>query len=129
MINHNLFSVLARMKFSNSKTAGSDWLLREQKCDISTLKHAIFIYLFSFYERKFENLLLPEHNRVHQVFVPGESSHEILYHWRELGHTIAGLRLPKTFQVIVYNRECMLIFKVFNLIMIICFVPEHGIQS
>ena len=34
--------------------------------------------------------LLSGHNRVHQVYVPRESTPEMLYRWRKLGHKIAG---------------------------------------
>ena len=36
------------------------------------------------------NLLLSGHNRVHQVYVPRESTPEILYRLRKLGDKIAG---------------------------------------
>ena len=39
---------------------------------------------------KFQNSLLPEHNRVHQVYVLCESTPVIRYRRRKLGHKIAG---------------------------------------
>ena len=60
-------------------------------------------------------------NQVLKLYIGGEN----------LDTKLQVLRLPKTFRVAVYNRECTL-FKAVNLIMvirIIRYVPAHGIQS
>ena len=61
--------------------------------------------VFFFLKRYLKNSLWPEHNRVHQGYVPCESTHEILYRRREnLDKNLQVLPLPKTLRVCVYNN-------------------------
>ena len=86
MINHNLFCVLARIKFSNSKIARVIGFQKSKNAksklgnEQNTIEYTKFMFLA---------------NQVLKFYIDGE----------KLDTKLQVLRLPKTFQAAVYNRE------------------------